>query len=145
MPHRQVADIRRAHAKRMRSTMSDAERALWQRLRAHRFRGLGFRRQVPVGPYIADFVCQEARLVIELDGGQHGVAGEVLHDRRRTAWLAGRGYRILRFWNDEVLKNMDGVLRRIEEELRDTPPSRSTASRRPDLPLKGGGVWKNRR
>lgn len=139
MAHRQVADIRRAHAKRMRGTMTAAERALWRRLRAHRFRGLGFRRQVPIGPYVADFVCHECRLVIELDGGQHGVAGEALHDRQRTAWLAGRGFRILRFWNDEVLKNMGGALHRIEESLTDAPPSRPAALRRSDLPRKGGG------
>jgi len=140
MPHRQIADIQRTLAKRMRGGMTDAERALWQRLRAHRFRGHGFRRQVTLGRYIADFVCHESRLVIELDGGQHGLAGEVLHDRQRAAWLAGRGYRILRFWNDEVLKNMDGVLGQIEDALVNAPPSRPAASRRTDLPREGGGV-----
>ncbi len=93
--------------------MTDAERRLWRELRA---RGLGakWRRQQPIGSYIADFVCQQARLIVEVDGGQHC---ESEADERRTAWLESVGYRVLRFWNNEVLENTDGVLIRVAEAL----------------------------
>jgi len=112
--------------------MTDAELKIWQRLRAHRFQGLSFRRQLPVGPYIVDFVCLEARLIIEIDGGQHE-SSQVLYDAKRDAWLRAEGFRILRFWNNDVLKNLDGVLERVAEALREPLPPSLT------LPRKGGG------
>jgi very-short-patch-repair endonuclease len=86
--------------------MTDAERKLWQALRARQFDGLKFRRQVPVGPYVADFLCYRARLVVELDGGQHV---ESARDEVRDRWFTQNGFRVLRFWNNDVLKNLDGV------------------------------------
>jgi very-short-patch-repair endonuclease len=112
--------------------MTDAATKIWQRLRAHRFQGLSFRRQFPVGPFIADFVCLEARLVIEIDGGQHA-SDEAAYDARRDAWLRAEGFRILRFWNNDVLKNFSGVLERAAEALREPLPPSLT------LPRKGGG------
>jgi very-short-patch-repair endonuclease len=97
----------RDHAKVLRTNMTDAERRLWYHLRAHRFSGYKFKRQIPIGRYIVDFVCLAERLVIEVDGGQH--ADNQL-DLRRTQWLEDQGFRVLRFWNNEVLNNTDGVL-----------------------------------
>ena len=90
----------------MRAAPTDAERRLWQLLRGHRLGGLKFRRQVPLDGIILDFVCFEARLVVEVDGGQHAdSAADALRDRR----LAGLGFRVLRFWNNDVLQNPAGV------------------------------------
>ncbi|WP_276315529.1 endonuclease domain-containing protein [Salinarimonas soli] len=100
----------RASAKRLRREMTEAERKLWHALRGHRFQGLGFRRQVPIGPYVADFACHRARLVVEVDGGQHGFDDHVARDAVRDAWLAGRGYRTLRFANHDVLRRRESVL-----------------------------------
>lgn len=95
-----------ARARELRQAMTDAERRLWRYLRRH-FLGIHFRRQVPIGPYVADFACLGRMLVIEIDGGQHlGSAEDEIRDR----WLGERGYRVLRFWNHETLKNTEGVL-----------------------------------
>jgi len=88
--------------------MTDAERLLWSRLRRRQIHGRRFRRQHPIGPFIADFACTEAKLVIELDGGQHVELKD--KDAARTRWLAERGYRVLRFWNHDVLTQIDVVL-----------------------------------
>jgi len=136
MPHRKVSPRQLGVARRLRSSMSEAERRLWYHLRAHRFCGASFRRQTPIGPYV---VCHEAGLVIELDGGQHGTASVKSRDEQRTAWLRGRGYRVLRFWNNDVLQNTRGVLEFIAAELEKAPPSLLAAKRRADLPRKGGG------
>ena len=103
------------HAKALRKDMTDAERRLWYHLRGHRFEGAKFKRQKPIGSFIVDFVCMESRLVIELDGGQH--ADNTGYDQRRDAWLTANGYRVLRFWNNEVMQNLPGVLERIREAL----------------------------
>jgi very-short-patch-repair endonuclease len=95
-------------AKQLRRNSTEPERKLWQHLRLKIVEGHKFRRQQPVGPYICDFVCLENKLVIELDGGQHSWTTQ--HDVERDAWLRERGYKVLRFWNAEVLKNLDGVL-----------------------------------
>jgi very-short-patch-repair endonuclease len=110
MPRRTVSPLMRASAKRLRRSMTGAETRLWEVLRGHRFIGVAFRRQTPVGPYIADFFCAAARLIIEVDGGQHGEGPHVARDRGRDVWLADAGYRVLRFWNHEVLAEMDAVL-----------------------------------
>ena len=94
--------------------MTEAEKLLWYYLRAGRF-GRKFRRQVPVGPYVADFLCEDARLILEVDGGQH--ADRLLHDAERTSWLQGQGYEVMRFWNNEVLGNIEGVLITVKEKI----------------------------
>ena len=101
-------------AKKLRHRMTDAEQHLWWKLRANQLSGAKFRRQHPLGAYIVDFVCLEAKLVVEVDGGQHA---ESTADRIRDQWLQDRGYRILRFWNDEVLMQTSAVLERIAEHL----------------------------
>ena len=101
-------------ARDLRQQMTDAERFLWSRLR-RRFLGAKFRRQVPLGPFIVDFACMRRKLVIEVDGGQHL---ESSADAARDRWLAENGFRVLRFWNHEVLQNLDGVLERIAVEVR---------------------------
>jgi very-short-patch-repair endonuclease len=98
--------------------MTDAERKLWRALRGGRFHGLSFRRQAPMGRYVADFVSHVRMLVIELDGGQHGEDAHAAADKERDAWIASRGYRVLRFWNNDVTENLDGVLEAIAETLR---------------------------
>ena len=102
-------------ARRLRTDMTDAERRLWWRLRGRRFDGYKFRRQMPIEGYIADFASVEAKLIIELDGGQHAVALE--RDRRRTEVIETAGYLVMRFWNTDVLSNTDGVLDAIAEQL----------------------------
>jgi very-short-patch-repair endonuclease len=113
----------KANARALRREPTDAERALWHHLRQRQLEGLKFRRQHPLGRYILDFVCLEAALVIEIDGGQH--ADQRDRDRDRTAWLERRGYRVLRFWNNEVLADPAGVLEVIWQEVKGgaRPPS----------------------
>jgi very-short-patch-repair endonuclease len=82
-----------------------------------RTEGFHFRRQAPIGTFIADFACHSARLVIEVDGGQHGAARNAQADAERTVWLESQGYRVLRFWNFEVLGNIDGVMRVVRDTL----------------------------
>lgn len=100
-------------ARTMRHGGTDAEGRLWQALRARQLQGAKFRRQVPLGDYVADFLCFEARLIVEVDGGQHSLE----RDGARTAWLESQGFRVVRFWNNEVLGNLEGVLRMIAAEL----------------------------
>src|SRR5262245_58991842 len=107
-------------ARRLRRDQTDAECALWFRLRDRRLRGLKFRRQVPINNYIVDFCCESARLIIELDGGQHGAQVEA--DRVRTTVLEKQGYLVLRFWNNDVLRNIDGVVESIVDTLNPRPP-----------------------
>jgi very-short-patch-repair endonuclease len=104
-------------ARKLRGRMTDAERRLWYRVRAHRFLGHKFKRQVPIGPYVVDFACLNRRLIVELDGGQHA---DNAKDRKRDAWLRAHGFQVLRFWNNDVLKNTDVVLEVILSAL---PPS----------------------
>lgn len=109
------------HAKNLRQSMTDAESKLWTELRSHRFEGIHFRRQFPIGSYIVDFCAPGHRVVIELDGGQH--LDQEGYDAARTRHLESLGYRVLRFWNDVVLKDMQEVLNVIYEELKDPPPA----------------------
>jgi very-short-patch-repair endonuclease len=102
-------------AKKLRREMTDAERALWWRINREQIEGYKFRRQVPIGRYVADFACMSERLVIEVDGGQHDDRKAL--DDARTRWLGTQGYRVLRFWNNDVLGNMDGVLDLIRRAL----------------------------
>jgi len=105
------------NARRLRRRLTDAERALWRNLRDRQLDGHKFRRQHPLGRFVVDFVCLEERLVVELDGGQHALRKNA--DTARTAWLNREGYRVLRFWNNEVLRNTDGVLAEILRTLQD--------------------------
>ena len=114
----------RARALRLSST--DAERALWQRLRGRHLNGCKFRRQFPVAGFVVDFVCLERSVVIELDGSQH--FEQSAHDEGRTAVLAKCGFRVLRFWNNDVLANLDGVLEEILRQIAG-PPSPQPHSR----------------
>ena len=95
--------------------MTDAEQRLWYYLRAARFEGWKFRRQVPLGPYVVDFLCEQARLIVEVDGGQH--AERISRDSTRTDWLRARGYAVIRFWNNDVLANIEGVLATLSPAL----------------------------
>jgi very-short-patch-repair endonuclease len=112
-----------ARARELRTNLTDAERCLWHALRHKQLGGHRFRRQVPLGPYIVDFVCLAARLIIEVDGGQHSERMEA--DARRTEWLEGQGFRVIRFWNNDVLGTIEGVLTMISLHLAgggDPPP-----------------------
>ena len=112
-------DVKWKRARGLRKSMTDAEHALWRVLRGKQLEGRKFRRQYPISGYVADFVCIEARLVIELDGGQH--AEQVAYDARRTEDLRIAGYRVIRFWNNEGLENMDGVLEALYLALQPHP------------------------
>ena len=110
-------------ARALRNEPTDCERKLWQFLRLRQVGGFRFRRQVPVGHYIADFACVEAKLVVELDGGQHQ---DSAHDLRRDAELVRQGFRVLRFWNNQVLQETEAVLEEILRVLRaydELPPA----------------------
>lgn len=98
-------------SRKLRSTLTDAEQLLWRHLRQKQMAGIKFRRQHPVGPYVIDFACLSAKLAIEIDGGQH--AEMKSKDTRRDAFLIQKGFRVLRFWNNEVLGNIEGVMERI--------------------------------
>jgi very-short-patch-repair endonuclease len=102
-------------AKKLRRDMTDAERKLWLRLNLRQLGGVKFRKQVPVDPYIADFACLEHLLIIELDGGQHDE--NRAKDEKRTRYLEAKGYRVLRFWNTDVMRNIDGVMEAIAREI----------------------------
>jgi very-short-patch-repair endonuclease len=108
-----------ARARGLRQSATDAENTLWFRLRSRRLNGHKFVRQEPIGSYTVDFVCRESRLVIEVDGGQHADSAS---DAVRDKWLTDRNYRVLRFWNNEVLRNMAGVLETIAAALAEAPP-----------------------
>ena len=116
MPFASYSEIQRS--RRLRAEMTDAEVRLWVRLRGKQIGGHRFRRQVPVGPYIVDFACVKAQLIVEVDGSQHLT---LKGDEERTAWLESRGFRMLRFWNNDVLQHTDGVLEAIRVALLQTP------------------------
>jgi very-short-patch-repair endonuclease len=117
--------------------MSEAEKRLWYHLRAHRFMEASFRRQALIGPYVVDFVCHEAMMIIELDGGQHGSSAGMRRDKERDAWLASHGYKVLRFWNSDVLRNTNSVLEVIAAELQQNPPPGSLLCGEPTSPSRG--------
>ena len=106
-------------ARTLRTNATEAEQKLWSHLRKKQLDGFQFRRQYSIGPYFADLFCLEAKLVIEVDGSQH--ADREAQDERRSALLRTKGYRVLRFWNFEVMSDVDSVVERIAEALRQTP------------------------
>jgi very-short-patch-repair endonuclease len=121
-------------ARNLRTNATDAERHLWRHLRRQQLDGLRFRRQTPIGPHVVDFFSPGAKLIVELDGGQH--AERQVEDQARTRWLEQRGYRVVRFWNNEVLANTDGVLDAIKRAAIESPPP---------SPSRGEGtVWRAR-
>jgi very-short-patch-repair endonuclease len=104
--------------RKLRRDQTDAERTLWARLRSKQLRGAKFRRQQAIGPYIVDFINFDSRLVLEIDGSQHNEEEMRQKDEDRTMWLRERGYQVLRFWDNEVLQNVDSVLERILAALK---------------------------
>jgi very-short-patch-repair endonuclease len=130
MPHNEVRKIQRARAKQLRRTMTRAETLLWRHLKAHRLSALGFRRQSPMGNYIADFVAHSRKLIVEVDGESHDFDERISHDSRRDEWFASRGYRVT---NDDVMKNLEGVVLAIDLAAAQVAPPSLT------LPRKGGG------
>jgi very-short-patch-repair endonuclease len=129
MAHAVVSPRKRGQAKSLRRRMTRAETLLWRYLKAHHLDRLQFRRQAPVGPYVADFCCHRFRLVVEADGETHDFSERQERDAKRDCRFASQGYRVLHFTNDDVLKNLEGVIAAIVGAL---PPSLS-------LPQKGGG------
>ena len=127
----------RVRARSLRSTPTDAEALLWHHLRDRRMANQKFRRQRPIGPYFADFACLEAKLIVELDGGQHTEA--VAYDENRTRFIEAQGYRVLRFWNREVLTQIDAVRERILQALQEDSPHPSP------LPQAGEGARQDTR
>jgi|SRR3990172_3407627 len=117
-------------ARNLRKTPTRTESLLWRHLRLKQVQGFKFRRQAQVDNYIVDFICFERRLVIEVDGGQHA---EAKTDKQRDSWFQENGFRVLRFWNNEVLNNIEGVMDVIREELLHSPSPQSP-------PVKGGDV-----
>ena len=105
-------------ARRLRRDMTDTERKLWAQLRSRQLENVKFRRQHPLGRYVLDFFAEDHRLVVELDGGQHTAEG----DAERTAWLVAHGCRVMRFWNHEVMKQLDDVLEMIRQAVLETMP-----------------------
>jgi very-short-patch-repair endonuclease len=133
MPHNEVGKIQRDRAKRLRGAMTRAETLLSRHLKAHRLSALGFRRQSPMGNYIADFVAHSRKLIVEVDGESHDFEEGIRHDSQRDEWFASRGYRVLRFTNDDVMKNLEGVVLAIDQAAALVAPPSLT------LPRKGGG------
>ena len=126
-----------SRARTMRKAPTPAERALWYLLRDRRFSGHKFRRQVPIGPYIADFLCLADRLIVEADGGQHA---DNMYDEARTRWLEAQGFRVLRFWNHEILTQPEMVAVRLFHALANPSPRSPLASR--PSPARGEGKEK---
>ena len=129
---RERAGVRVQNARALRANGTDAEQALWRHLRSRQLNGHKFRRQHPIGPYIADFACVEARLVVELDGGQHAQMDAPQYDERRTQFLQAQGWQVLRFWNHDMLVEPAGVLQAIAQALAHPYPH--------SLPPAGEGV-----
>jgi very-short-patch-repair endonuclease len=119
------------NARQLRKNLTRAEWKLWQKLRRRQLAGLRFQRQVPLGHFIVDFMCYEVKLIVELDGGQHNNDTAQKYDANRTAWLEEQGYTVLRFWNNDVVNQIDNVLETILNQL---PPSLPS-------PARGEGVY----
>jgi very-short-patch-repair endonuclease len=122
-PTWKVAPKLRSNARALRKNSTDAERILWSELRDHRLNGASFRRQVPIANYIVDFMCHAARLVIELDGGQHFSDGQEAADAKRSTMIEAKGFRVLRFSNHDVMTNRAGVLEVIAAAIAERAPT----------------------
>ena len=119
MPHADVDPVHRKYAKQMRKVMTDAELKLWNAIRAHRLEDLSFRRQMPIAGFIVDFACSDHRLVVEVDGSQLTSDAALRYDQERTARLEKDGWNIFRFWNHEVLTDLDNVCLHIIRTIRE--------------------------
>ncbi|MCA3555632.1 endonuclease domain-containing protein [Aestuariivirga sp.] len=127
-------------ARRLRKDETLAEKRLWEQLRSRTLDGCKFVRQSPIGPYIADFICREHKLIVEADGATHSTAAQLEHDRLRTQDLEAEGFRVLRFQNDELLNGMDEVLTIIRSALARVPsPPPSLRDGSPSSPAGGRG------
>ena len=112
-------------ARQLRHNATEAEQLLWKHLRRKQLSGMRFRRQHPIGPYVADFACLKERLIIELDGGQHSDSSQ--YDSQRDVYLAERGFRVLRFWDYQVMEDMDSVSAAVTEAVEPGPPQPAAA------------------
>jgi very-short-patch-repair endonuclease len=112
-----TTSLRRSTASKLRARATPHERELWRALKELPLEGTHFRRQAPIGPFVVDFFCPAARLIIELDGGHHGEDQNVEKDRERQLWLEQEGYRVIRFWNSEVASNLTAVFEHIYQEV----------------------------
>src|SRR6266403_1787406 len=136
MPHAVVSKRQRSRAKQLRQAMTRAETLLWRYLKAGRIDGLGFRRQVPIRNYIADFVCFSAKLLIELDGEPHDFEERQKADQNRDSFFTSEGFQVLRFTNEQVMSNLEGVV----ETIRQAAASRASGlTPSPALPRTGRG------
>jgi very-short-patch-repair endonuclease len=137
VPHAKLDEWQRGRAKQLRQKMTRAENLLWRYLKAHHVDGYAFRRQTPMRQYIVDFVCHSAKLIVEVDGVSHDSAQRQEEDRRRNDWFASQGYAVLRFSDEQVLKNLEGVIEVVRERvsirLKGAPPS-------PPSPTRGEGA-----
>ena len=114
-------------ARRLRENATEAEKVLWQRLSRRQMEGFKFRRQQPIGQYVADFVNFKKKLIIELDGGQHKIQKD--EDKKRDDWFEERGFKVLRFWNNDVFENIEGILEVVREKLLSPSPNPSRQGR----------------
>ena len=108
-----MSSMARHRVRELRRNATEAEKVLWERLRGRRLQGLKFQRQFPIGPFVADFCCRERRVLVEADGEGHETGSQVARDRERDAYLRGQSYIVLRFTNDEILTDLENVLRKI--------------------------------
>jgi len=138
---REDEDKSRKLAQRLRREMPNAEALLWTRLRRRQLDDHRFRRQHPIGPYVADFACVEARLVVEIDGGTHSYNREIASDVQRTAFLNKQGWRVHRVWNHDVYDHLDDVMEGIAAVLPPSVPKQV----RDTSPVNGGGIFKDER
>ena len=106
-------------ARELRQNMTSQEYKLWALLRNRNFNGVKFVRQYPIGPYIVDFACRKMRIVLELDGGQHNEMQNKIYDDKRTEYLISKGYKVLRFWNNEIDDNLEGVYLKLLDFVKD--------------------------
>jgi very-short-patch-repair endonuclease len=140
MPHAAVSERQRNRARQLRQAMTRAETLLWRYLKADRIDGFGFRRQVPLRNYIADFACLSVKLIVELDGESHDFEERQQADQSRDAFFTSEGFHVLRFTNEQVLTNLEGIVEVIRQtassRASDLPPSLT-------LPHKGGGNKKS--
>jgi len=108
-------DKRNIIARNLRKNQTEQEKKVWNLLRNQQFYGFKFRRQYPIGNYIVDFVCKEKKIIIEIDGGQHNIKENIYKDNERTKYLEMKGYKIIRFWNNDINNNLEGVFKKLQD------------------------------
>ncbi len=117
-----LMDTKYLRARNLRKNLTQQERKLWNILRNKQFHNLSFRRQHPIGNYIVDFICRSQKLIIELDGGQHNIDENIRYDKERTIFLENLGFKVIRFWNNDIDNNIEGVIKFIEENINQPSP-----------------------